>query len=105
MASMRAGGAVRKARPALIVSPDTRNRWASDVLLIPISTKLRPMRTHVVLGRGEGGLPHTSVALCEQVMCLNKSLLENRPLGVPLAEDRMREIEAALMIALGIRSE
>lgn len=106
MASMRAGMTRRKIRPALIIiSPDIRNRWAGDVLVAPISTKLRPMSTHVPLDRGEGGLPHTSVAMCEQVMCLSKALLEPRPLGDPLAADRMRQIERALQIALGILPE
>ncbi len=105
MASMRAGTAGRKMHPALIISPDVRNRWASDVLVVPISTKLRPMRTHVMIDRGEGGLPHTSVALCEQVMCLNKSLLDARPLGGFLSQDRIRQMETALLVALGIRAE
>ncbi len=105
MASMRAGTTGRKMRPALIISPEVRNRWASDVLVVPISTKLRPMRTHVMMDRGEGGLPHASVALCEQVMCLNTSLLDTRPLGGPLSPDRIRQVEAALLVALGIRAE
>jgi len=104
MASMRAAVTARKMRPALIISPDVRNRWASDVLAIPLSTKLRPMRTHIVIDRGEGGLPHTSVVLCEQVMCLHKLLLEGRPLGGLLSEDRMRQVESALLIALGIQA-
>lgn len=30
-----------KRRPALIVSPDIRNRWANDVIVVPISSVLR----------------------------------------------------------------
>jgi mRNA-degrading endonuclease toxin of MazEF toxin-antitoxin module len=104
LARMRAGPAGRKVRPVLIVSPDVRNRWASDLLLIPLLTKVRPAPTHVVLDRGEGGLPHTSVVKCEQVTCLDRSLLDARPLGRPLSEDRMRQVEDAILIALGIFS-
>jgi mRNA-degrading endonuclease toxin of MazEF toxin-antitoxin module len=102
LARMRAGPAGRKVRPVLIVSPDVRNRWASDLLVIPLSTKVRPAPTHVLLDRGEGGLPHPSVVKCEQVTCLDRSLLEARPLGRPLSEDRMRQVEDAILIALGI---
>ncbi len=101
-ASARARPGERKRRPVLIISPDVRNRWAGDVLTIPISTKVRPAREHVLLDRGEGGLPHSSVAKCEQVAPMEKSFLESRPLGAPLSKDRMRQIESALLIALGI---
>ncbi len=33
---------------------------------------------------------------------MDKSFLESRPLGAPLSKDRMRQIESALLIALGI---
>jgi mRNA interferase MazF len=92
----------RKTRPVLIISPDARNRWASDVLAIPISTQVRPAPEHVLLDRGEGGLPQSSVLKCEQVSSIDKSLLEPHPLGGPLSEDRMRQVEDALLIALGI---
>jgi mRNA-degrading endonuclease toxin of MazEF toxin-antitoxin module len=101
-ASVRTGPGERKVRPVLIISPDARNRWASDVLAIPISTKVRPAPEHVLLDRGEGGLPQSSVAKCEQVSSIDRSLLEGRPVGGPISEDRMRQVEDALLIALGI---
>lgn len=33
---------------------------------------------------------------------MEKAFLEPRPLGAPLSQDRMRQIESALLIALGI---
>lgn len=92
----------RKRRPVLVISPDVRNRWASDVLAIPISTKVRPAPEHVLLDRGEGGLPQRSVVKCEQVTSMDKSLLEPGPLRSPLSQDRMQQVEDALLIALGI---
>ena len=89
-----------KRRPAVIVSPDSRNEAAKDVLLVPCSTSARRMRWHVYLGRGEGGLPHESMALCEQVGPLDKEFVGSE-LGT-LSEARMREIERALLSALGI---
>ena len=43
-----------KDRPALIVSLDVRNRLANDVIVIPLSTTLRPAPTHVELPAGRG---------------------------------------------------
>ena len=95
----------RKPRPVIIISPDPRNRWGHDVLAIPLSTTLRLSREHVLLDRGEGGLPHSSVAKCEQVSSMDKALLDPRPLGRPLSPERLRQIERALLIALGILPE
>ncbi len=102
LASMRARPSDRKTRPVVVVSPDIRNRWANDVLVLPLSTQIRSALTHVLLDRGEGGLPESSVVKCEQITCLDKGILEPRPLGRPLNEERIRQIETALLIALGI---
>ena len=105
LATMRTGATGRKVRPVMVLSPDVRNRWASDILVIPLSTQIRPAPTHVLLDRGEGGLPHASVAKCEQITCLDKGVLEPRPIGRPLTDDRLHQIEDAVLIALGIRRE
>ena len=89
-----------KRRPAIIVSPTGRNLAASDVIVVPCFSAGRPMRWHVDLGKGEGGLPHASAAKCEQVTTLPKVDIDEE-LGV-LSDGRMREIEAALVSALGI---
>ncbi|HAM54892.1 MAG TPA: hypothetical protein DCQ64_05615 [Candidatus Rokubacteria bacterium] len=47
-----------KKRPALVVSMDVRNRLANDVIVVPLSTTLRPAPTHVEIPAGEGGLTH-----------------------------------------------
>ena len=102
LASMRTRPGDQKTRPVLVVSPDVRNRWASDVLVVPLSTQGRTAPSHVLLDPGEGGLSHPSVAKCEQVTCLDKGILEPRPLGPPLSQDRIRQVESALLVALGI---
>ncbi len=102
MASVRPRPGDRKSRPVLVISPDVRNRWASDILVLPLSTQIRPAPTHVLLDRGQGGIPHTSIVKCEQVTCLDKGLLEPRPLGRPLHDDTIRGVENALLTALGI---
>ena len=90
-----------KRRPAIIVSPDRRNEKTHDVLIVPCSTSARPMGWHVPLQRGEGGVPQACRALCERIALLEKEDIELETLGV-LSGVRMREIELAMMSALGI---
>lgn len=91
-----------KRRPALVVSPDSRNRLASDVIVVPISTVLREAPTHVRLRAGEGGLAQSSVVKCEQVTTLQRDRLSLRALGGTLSAMRMTEIEKAILRAIGV---
>lgn len=81
---------------------DVRNRLASDVIVVPLSTNLRPAPTHVELPAGEGGLKETSMAKCEQVTTLDKSFLIRGPFAGTISPFLMREIEKAILRALGI---
>lgn len=92
-----------KRRPAVIVSPATRNEAATTVLVVPVSSQLRFGPWHVPLRTGEAGLPKSSVARCEDVQPVRRELLNPRPIGGPLSAERMAEIELALMSALGIQ--
>ena len=91
-----------KQRPALVVSPDSRNRLASDVIVVPISSVLRDAPTHVRLRAREGGLTRRSVAKCEQITTLRRERLLSRPLAGPLSAVRMVEIEKAILRAIGV---
>ncbi len=91
-----------KPRPALIVSLDVRNRLANDVIVVPISTTLRPSPTHVELPKGEGGLDRTSMAKCEQTTTLDKSFLIRGPFSGTISLGRMTEVEIAIQRAIGI---
>jgi len=91
-----------KRRPALVVSPDTRNRLANDVIVVPLSSVLREAPTHVRLRAREGGLPRPSVAKCEQITTLRRDRLAPAALGGNLAPARMVEIEKAVLRAIGI---
>lgn len=92
----------RKSRPALIVSMDVRNRLANDVIVVPLSTTLKPAPTHVKLPSGEGGLNRTSMAKCEQITTLDKSFFIRGPFAGTLGLDKMQEIEKAIQRAVGI---
>lgn len=91
-----------KKRPALVVSPDVRNRLAADVIVVPISSVLRDAPTHVRLRAQEGGLPRQSVVKCEQITTLRRDRLSERPLGGTLSNDRMVEVEKAILRAIGV---
>jgi mRNA-degrading endonuclease toxin of MazEF toxin-antitoxin module len=91
-----------KSRPALIVSLDVRNRLANDVVVVPLSTNLRPSPTHVELSKGQGGLNRTSMVKCEQITCLDKSFLIRGPFSGAISPVKMTEIETAIQRAIGI---
>jgi mRNA interferase MazF len=91
-----------KDRPALVVSLDVRNRLANDVMVVPLSTTLRPAPTHVELPTGEGGLKETSMAKCEQIATLDKSFLIRGPFAGTISPSLMQEIEKAIQRAIGI---
>ena len=89
-----------KVRPALVVSPDRRNERSNTVVLIPCTTVLRLGPWHVPLRKGEGGLPSPSVAKCENVTTVEKSAIDPRPMGGPLAEARWLDIREGILRAL-----
>lgn len=91
-----------KVRPALIVSPDSRNRWASDVLVVPISSALRAAPTHVRVRAREAGLSRASMIKCEQITTLSRDRVGPRPLGGSLSSRRMIEVEKAILRSIGV---
>jgi mRNA-degrading endonuclease toxin of MazEF toxin-antitoxin module len=91
-----------KLRPVLVFSPDYRNERASDVIVVPLTTRLRKAPTHVRLRKGEGGIPEASVLKCEQITTLPREWLETRPLGGPLSARQLAEAERAVLHAIGV---
>jgi mRNA-degrading endonuclease toxin of MazEF toxin-antitoxin module len=91
-----------KRRPALVISPDVRNAGASDVLVVPCSTVLSEAPTHVWLRKGEGGVTRVSVLKCEQITNLPKEDVDTSPLGSVLLLTRLREVERAILRAIGV---
>ena len=91
-----------KDRPALVVSLDIRNRLANDIIVVPLSTTLRPAPTHVELPAGEGGLKETSMAKCEQLTTLDKSFLVRGPFAGTISPSLIEEVERAIQRAIGI---
>jgi mRNA-degrading endonuclease toxin of MazEF toxin-antitoxin module len=92
---------LEKRRPAIILSPEIRNRLANDVIIVPCSTSARAMAWHVRLRRGEAGLSQACMAKCEQIATVPKNWIDSTELG-RLSPGRMREVELAVLSALGI---
>jgi mRNA-degrading endonuclease toxin of MazEF toxin-antitoxin module len=93
-------GRLDKRRPVLVVSSDRFNDRSAYVTVVPASTRLRPLVTHVRLSPGEAGVERPTMLLCEHVQELHASDLEAEALGAPLARARMREVEDALRLYL-----
>ena len=91
-----------KRRPVLVISPDARNERASDIIVVPCSTRLRFAPTHVALRKGEGGVPHPSVLHCEQIATIRTAELDAIALGPHLSTPRIREVELAILRAIGV---
>jgi mRNA interferase MazF len=79
-----------------VVSDDLFNRGpAGLVIALPITSRLRPIPSHVRISPPQGGLAVESAALCEAVRSISKERLLKR-LGLvsggtlALVEDRLR---------------
>lgn len=70
-----------KEHPVLVVSYDSRNKHAHDIIVVPLSTTIRPSPTHVKLPTGAGGLSKTSNAKCELIATIDKIFLGRGPIG------------------------
>ena len=83
-------------RPVLVVSVDPFNQSRAElVVVIPITSTLRPIPFHVVVQPPEGGLTNPSALLCEAVRSISKDRLVTRwgtvsPASMSQVEDRLR---------------
>lgn len=85
----------------MIVSLDVRNRLAGDVIAVPLSTHLREAPTHVLIKKGTGGLRFDSMAKCEQITTLDKSLLIRGPFAGTVSQEILKQIHQAILNSLG----
>jgi mRNA-degrading endonuclease toxin of MazEF toxin-antitoxin module len=95
-------GRLDKRRPVLVISSDRFNLRSDYATVVPGSTRIRPLITHVKLAEDEGGIDRPTMLLCEHVQELRQSDLDAKPMGTALSDRRMREVEAAVMFYLGI---
>ncbi len=89
-------------RPVLIVQNDVGNEKSPTTIVAPLTSRIkRPMPTHVLLGQ-EVGLYVDSVVMCEQLMTVSKTILEEY-IGQVTNEQSVKEINEALKCSLGLK--
>ena len=88
-------------RPALCISADVRNRNRDHALFVPIYSHGRLGPTRVALPRGAGGVPHDSVAFCEELTTLDYDFLADGPLGDLVPDHLIRDVVRAIRRAVG----
>ena len=88
-------------RPALIISDDLFNQSHAElVVVLPITSKNKGIRSHVAVAPPEGGLSAPSYIKCEDVRSISKQRLGRR-LGKVTAKT-MSEVENRLRVILSL---
>jgi mRNA interferase MazF len=85
-------------RPVLLLTRDEAYRYLSRVTVVEITSRAFGIAQEVQVGRREG-LPHVSVARCDNLASVPKRLLRRRMGRLPLT--RVGELKRALGFALG----
>ena len=86
-------------RPVLLLSRDDSYPVRDFIIMTPLTTRRRGLRTEVTVGP-ENGLPRMSVANLDVIITERKRVLRER-IGV-LLSDQLREVDEALRFALGM---
>lgn len=95
------GSEIGKTRPALVISNDRNNEFAETITVLPITSKVaRAYPFEVFIPKAETGLPKDSKVKCNQIRTIDKKRLL-KFLG-KLSPDRLKKVEKALLIHLGI---
>lgn len=88
-------------RPVLIVSVDAFNAGLSGlVVILPITSRIRPLPLHVPVNPPEGGLRKPSVILCDAVRSIDRRRLID--LWGSVAAKTMSTVEDRLRRLLGL---
>jgi len=88
-------------RPVLVVSVDAFNQSRAElVVVIPITSTLRPIPFHIVVHPPEGGLTNPSALLCEAVRSISKDRLVTRRGSVLSAT--IAQVEDRLRVLMGL---
>ena len=88
-------------RPVIVVSNDTANRYSPIISIVPLTTNLSriDIPTHTVLHSRFLHCP--SMALCEQLMVIDKSRLLNRMGALECIHERLA-VRHCIQVQLGL---
>ncbi|MDL2363287.1 MAG: type II toxin-antitoxin system PemK/MazF family toxin [Patescibacteria group bacterium] len=97
------GSEIRKTRPALVISNNVANRYASTVTVIPLTSNTSQVRPfEVLITAPSGGLDKDSKAKADQIRTVDKQRLSTEPLGGPVSNEILVNLTEALKIHLDI---
>ncbi|MCM8762448.1 MAG: type II toxin-antitoxin system PemK/MazF family toxin [Candidatus Omnitrophica bacterium] len=97
------GHEIGKIRPAVVISNDLNNEFADTVTVLPITSQIKKVYPFEVLfSAKETGLSKNSKVKCNQIRTVDKKRLVKFVSKV--SEEKIFEIEQALLIHLGISS-
>jgi len=87
-------------RPVILVQRNTLDRFTTTIVVVPITSNLRRAKIPgtIVIPAGEGGLTQESVALCYQIVVIDKQRLI-RQLGT-LSASYLLKLKSALEYTL-----
>lgn len=96
----RKDGVQAGSRPYIVVSNDKFNTFSQSLTCIPLTTKFKKWTpTHVFISKA-CGLRRHSLALCEQIQTIPKSLVQNYMITLP--DEVMEQVDSKLKIQLGL---
>jgi mRNA interferase MazF len=87
-----------KRRPVVVLTRDSVIEYLGEVTVAPITSTIRDLPSEVRLS-GNDGLPRECAVNLDHIQTVPKSKVG--PLIAALSSERMREIRAALLFALG----
>lgn len=88
-------------RPCLVISENTRNQHAPNLLVIPIFTSAPGGPTRVHIQAGQGGVRHDSVLMCDQLITVLRGDLVRGPLGPSVPVSILEAAVTAIRVAVG----
>ncbi len=97
------GAEIRKTRPALILQNNIANRYSPVTIVAAITSAMGDERiypTEVLLRAPEGGVPHDSLVLLNQIRTIDKKRLVKK-LG-RITQITLERVKRALEISLGL---
>lgn len=88
-------------RPVYVASVNSFNQGRADLIIVlPITSILRPIPFHITVQPPEGGLTNPSSILCEAIRSISKERLMQR--WGTVAAGTISEVEDRLRILLGL---
>ena len=88
-------------RPCLVVSVDLFNQSSAGlVIVLPVTTKSKGIRSHVCIDPPEAGIKETSYIKCEDVRSISTERLTSRWGAV--SSHTLTEVEDRLRILMGL---